>query len=1132
MMPGTLRTVRKKKARSYIPSKYVSHDIPLFGYFQTESEEREVTVGEEVNVITVAARWRAGEAAGDRKRRDIVVAISHIPSLDCYLTASQKGTLSVYTSKESAWVTGCDYMPRIKRIIACTERSLCVWDSRAKGKAQSMFFIKPIEHSPQCLTWIPYPTDQHNEDVIIYGDDQGYINLVTLSTKDFTTPQHANRNQRYTSSQCIDPNKLTHPIRRRKLHDNWVLKVKWFPELQCFGSCSSSSTSSFVLEGLDQILNDGDVRGVSISKGVNSFDYCAKANIVATGGVDKVIRVWHPHIFTRPTGKLIGHLFTIVDIVCNEKDQHLISLSTARVIRIWDIHTLTSLQVFTDNEERPGEKRVYAMLFSNKHDHLLTGSSVLDVWPLTRAVQDTMQVPHTHDRPISQILFNTELNQLVTICTESVIRLWEIDTGKEVYHISDAHGPNMEISAVCVDKSGYRMATGACDGSVKVWDLGSGQQIKHKIGRGTDDDLSINGLFYSTVEGERALVIQGWNNKLRVYKDTNEGTDLMLLKDFDDVHYVPNDMNSPTKVQKTPLPELDTSRTSAHITDIFRKNCLLSVHELSCVTSSLPDVFATGCNDGSIILWNIKRSCVDKVLVLPGQENKPPQPILRQKSKSHIFSRGNSRSQLISVDNSKRVNAIRFMIHRVRRLDPKYIKQLTALRSKSEDADELERGERDSSNLAKKTPRLNKLRRSSRRFSTYSQLGQDVSEQEQLTTKETRPEVETLEEDENENRNSEEAKLSTKDPGSVRPVSADSIKKPYEDDEDFDPESRMLVDTYDPVLVSCHSDSFIRFWNMNGDFLREITAVTRRQGSPVTALCTDPDCNILITGDNRGYVTVWDIGDFLKTPKTDDIDLIKQVVCWRAHLTRIVQLEYILSQKAVLSGSTDGSVRIWCPEKGRYVGFFGQQRPFNFPNDNDEDNAETVNNNILPYDITEGPLKPVKTISAKQKMKTSTQQFEYPLMFDNEKWKPFRRSAYIRQQDSRIMDQPTDKKFFGALIKPKPVKQTLDSSTTGEMIQGAVFRALPVYRIQTPARLKTPQFSRQNDDSDMPFVSLSVPTLHHKFTKGGKNMSDRKKSRPRRGSVLVSTGNHGNMSSLAPSDFTQLTSLASSSPRR
>lgn len=46
------------------------------------------------------------------------------------------------------------------------------------------------------------------------------------------------------------------------------------------------------------------MRDVAIPKGVNCFEYCSKANIIATGGVDKVIRVWHPHIFSRPTGKV------------------------------------------------------------------------------------------------------------------------------------------------------------------------------------------------------------------------------------------------------------------------------------------------------------------------------------------------------------------------------------------------------------------------------------------------------------------------------------------------------------------------------------------------------------------------------------------------------------------------------------------------------------------------------------------------------------------------------------------------------------------------------------------------------------------------------------------------------------
>ena len=29
--------------------------------------------------------------------------------------------------------------------------------------------------------------------------------------------------------------------------------------------------------------------------------------------------------------------------------------------------------MFTDNEERPGEKRIYSMIFDNKHERLLTG---------------------------------------------------------------------------------------------------------------------------------------------------------------------------------------------------------------------------------------------------------------------------------------------------------------------------------------------------------------------------------------------------------------------------------------------------------------------------------------------------------------------------------------------------------------------------------------------------------------------------------------------------------------------------------------------------------------------------------------------------------------------------------------
>ena len=33
------------------------------------------------------------------------------------------------------------------------------------------------------------------------------------------------------------------------------------------------------------------------------------------------------------------------------------------------------------------------------------------------------------------------------------------------------------------------------------------------------------------------------------------------------------------------------------------------------------------------------------------------------------------------------------------------------------------------------------------------------------------------------------------------------------DSADIDPTTRMIIDAYDPVMVTCHQDSYIRFWD-------------------------------------------------------------------------------------------------------------------------------------------------------------------------------------------------------------------------------------------------------------------------------------------------------------------------------
>ncbi|XP_048734936.1 WD repeat-containing protein 64-like isoform X5 [Ostrea edulis] len=1036
----------------------------LFGYFQSPAEEHEeVAVGEEVSVFTVSKRRRVGEAAGDKTRRDTVQCLRFVPSLDGYVSASQKGAIVIWNSSlrmqtcidinEAAWVTGCEYLPNIRRAVCCTERSIVVWDHRAKGKNQHVFSIKPFENSPQCICHVPTSSHLH-EDMVLFGDDQGYINVLRILSKDLTIKNSKDaekiQNTQPIPNYPIELDKLSYKIEKRKIHQDWVLKVKYFPELRCFASCSPHSKQSFVLEEIDRLYDDGEVRGVSIYKGVNCFDYCAKANIIATGGVDKVIRVWHPHIFSRPTGKLMGHLFTIVDICCNEKDQHLISLSTARVFRVWDIHTLTCLQVFTDNEERPGEKRIYSMIFDTKHDRLLTGSSVIDSWPLTRAVQDTMQVPHTHDRPISHVILNKELNQVVTMCTESHIKIWELESGKRVGTINNAHDDNVEVTALCLDRSGYRMATGGLDGSIKVWDFGSGQVIKKKSGRQTDEDISIVGMAYTYYQGDRVLLAVGWNNKIKMLLDTNENYDLPVVSEFLDVYYwtaesgiTPRDDPFPAS---EPLPDIGQttqetmgSRKSSHVGSMFKKDYILSSHDISCFTMYTEDTLITGCTDGTIVFWDVQKGGVEKVFRIPNDE-----------VEEDINSSTKPRSRM---GNERRVNMIKVLVHRERKLDPAYVKKM------EEEEKEEKEEEKEEVVISQKTSR--RVSRANSRASRLSTAPVQVDTQKQKALlDEITAKVEGVELEKTEDLSDEKLEEMIKNDDSEEKrdeeKSEDGLTKGESDEEEIeDEESKYITEVYAPVLVSVHQDSYIRFWTMEGQLLREVSAVTRRTGTPVTSIAHDENCNCIMTGDIKGYLTLWSISKLLKNPESTEQNAVKQLICWRAHLVKIVSLMYIDKLKAIFSGSTDGSVRVWWGHKGRFIGFFSQHRPFVFPK-----NEESAGPATLPYDITEAPLAPVKVKSAKQKIRTKD-NIKFPLVVDYERWQPFRRSAYNRDKQTtsrkKRIPQPEDRKFFGALIKPKAYNHHLESFNTADKNQGAVFRALPVYRIKTPKKVTIPE---------------------------------------------------------------------------
>ncbi|KAG3257915.1 WD repeat domain 64 [Ictidomys tridecemlineatus] len=444
----------------------------IFGYFS--EDDALASHMDEENLVFLVSRKQRIIISGSR-RRDVIKCIVKVPQLDLLITASQKGLITIFNSQDTSWITGCDYLSQLKRIVATTERTIIVWDYKAQGNSQENYYvIKPVDHCLLCVCVASLP-DQLCRDDILLGDDGGFVNRFTINSDDFGLKQAKTKKKLQT--QVLDSKNFKSV--KRKLHNDWVMKIRYIPSLNCFGSCSLDSVHSLVLESLKRLEDNLFLRKFGMEPSFNSFCFCILQNIeILSNGDDKVLRLWHPNISTKPVGKLVGHMFSITEMVTNEKEQHLISLSSAKVFRVWDIQTLSLLQVFHDSQGGPGDMQIYSMIYDTNHGMLIAGSSVIDMYPLTKMIQDTKQVPHTHDREINVILYNTYFAQVLTICSESIIKVWELETGLQIYQILDPHGFSIEVTSAAVDESGYFFATGAYNGTVKIWDFGSGQEMK------------------------------------------------------------------------------------------------------------------------------------------------------------------------------------------------------------------------------------------------------------------------------------------------------------------------------------------------------------------------------------------------------------------------------------------------------------------------------------------------------------------------------------------------------------------------------------------------------------------------------------------------------------------------------
>jgi hypothetical protein len=166
--------------------------------------------------------------------------------------------------------------------MSLTFNRLCIYEILSL-KPRLVLSISQLEHSPLCVTYT-YEEDD-DTDVILFGDDGGYVNVLHLKKKFFENMTDNSLLEQLTpvilTKKKSDPKNSLANITffRRKIHNDWMLKILYVAEINAFVSCSLESEKSLVIGDLDRKT----VRSVSIPKGVKCFEFCRRPRFLNAG---------------------------------------------------------------------------------------------------------------------------------------------------------------------------------------------------------------------------------------------------------------------------------------------------------------------------------------------------------------------------------------------------------------------------------------------------------------------------------------------------------------------------------------------------------------------------------------------------------------------------------------------------------------------------------------------------------------------------------------------------------------------------------------------------------------------------------------------------------------------------------
>ncbi|XP_048196561.1 WD repeat-containing protein 49-like [Perognathus longimembris pacificus] len=385
---------------------------------------------------------------------------------------------------------------------------------------------------------------------------------------------------------------------RWKVHGDWVTQLNYYDSMKAIISSSNHEPTALVIgctmgttnvkqkmremmhvgkdvktrEGpasstLPQKRAEWDQTVFHIYKGVKVFSFCKIKNLLLTGGLDRIIRVWNPYLPGKPTGMLRSHTAPVSYIHVSSEDSKILSMSIDNTVKIWDLETHSCL--FTASSKASGIKGEFATCLYLPGPRALCVAT--DAVALLQLRLRSSAEPHlalSHQEPVVCCGYNPTFRHVVSCSEASVVKVWDLDTGTHLSEFIGDHG-NAGVTCLTFDSSGRRLVTGGRDGCLKIWSYNNGHclhTLKHDVKQSEVCDCT-----YLVVNQNKYVIAVGWDRRINTYFDA------------------PHDFHHFWK----PQPPWQDDLNHGHKEDIL------------CVAQCPPFLLATSSYDGEIIIWNV-----------------------------------------------------------------------------------------------------------------------------------------------------------------------------------------------------------------------------------------------------------------------------------------------------------------------------------------------------------------------------------------------------------------------------------------------------------------------------------------------------------------------------------------------